>query len=65
MPSSNTSRKNTGSSRFSPAGLTKNYWPVLVPQDDHYVTGAEQKIKIIKGADIDNEYRLIAESVSL
>jgi threonylcarbamoyladenosine tRNA methylthiotransferase MtaB len=45
--------------------LTKNYWPVLVPQDDHYVAGAQQKIKIIKGADIDNEYRLIAESVSL
>ncbi len=45
--------------------LTKNYWPVLVPQDDNYVTGAELKIRITKGAEIDSDYRLIAESVSL
>jgi threonylcarbamoyladenosine tRNA methylthiotransferase MtaB len=44
--------------------LTKNYWPVLVPQDDNYVTGAQQKIRITKGAEIDSDYRLIAESVS-
>ncbi|MBC7457854.1 MAG: hypothetical protein H7235_06220, partial [Bdellovibrionaceae bacterium] len=45
--------------------LTKNYWPVLVPQDDHYKTGVQQNIRITKSAEIDGDYRLIAESVSL
>lgn len=45
--------------------LTRNYWPVLVPHQNHYLAGSEQKIKITKGAEIDQEYRLIAESQDL
>ena len=45
--------------------LTKNYWPVLVPQNQKYATGTEQKVKIIKGTQINSDYRLMAEGVSL
>ncbi|MBC7754457.1 MAG: tRNA (N(6)-L-threonylcarbamoyladenosine(37)-C(2))-methylthiotransferase MtaB [Moraxellaceae bacterium] len=45
--------------------LTKNYWPVLVPQNQSNRAGTEQKIKIINGTQIDSDYRLMAEGVSL
>ncbi len=44
-------------------GLTKNYWPVLVLQNDLYQTGSEQKIVISQAARVQNEYRLVAELI--